>query len=187
MKNIFFMIISSFLPLTLLNLFAEANPSAQPQREAPAGKGLESYSLPSGNITEDDIPRIKTVIQQVLNKISESRKSSKKRSDYQAIKSGILTFQDWLKVQGCVNRASSPYDLEATDKYPENIFVPYPGQLPLDIVFKMERDMKQYRLMIFVSAVDFLDFGSLVENKSIGGVPALKNWPSSYMETRPKI
>ncbi len=46
---------------------------------------------------------------------------------------------------------------------------------------------KQHRLMIFVSAVDFLSFGSLVENKSVGGVPILKNWPSSYLEVRPRI
>jgi hypothetical protein len=46
---------------------------------------------------------------------------------------------------------------------------------------------KQHRLMVFVSPIDLLDFGSLVENKSIGGVPALKNWPSEYLEARPRI
>lgn len=144
--------------------------------------------MPAGPITEKDMPRIKAVIQQVLSKISESKKSSGKRSDYQAIKSVILTFQDWLKLQGCVSQASTTYDLEATDKYSENIFVPYPGQLPFDIVFKMGGDTKkQHRLMVFVSPIDLLDFGSLVENKSIGGVPALKNWPSEYLEARPRI
>jgi hypothetical protein len=194
MKNLFFMAVSSFLPFTLLNLFSESNSAlaqpqtGQPQRGAPTGQGLEAYSLPAGPITEKDMPRIKAVIQQVLSKISESKKSSGKRSDYQAIKSVILTFQDWLKLQGCVSQASTTYDLEATDKYSENIFVPYPGQLPFDIVFKMGGDTKkQHRLMVFVSPIDLLDFGSLVENKSIGGVPALKNWPSEYLEARPRI
>jgi hypothetical protein len=149
---------------------------------------LEAYSLPAGPVTESDIPRIKTVIQQALSKISESKKSAGKRPDYQTIKSGILIFQDWLNRQGCISHASTTYDLEATDKYSENIFAVYPGQLPFDIVFKMGGDVKkQYRLLIFVSTVDLLDFASLVENKSLGGVPALKNWPSSYMETRPRI
>jgi hypothetical protein len=165
----------------------------QPQMGQPQGgpspvQGLGTFSLPAGPITENDIPRIKTVIQQALNKISESRKSAGKREDYQTIKSCILTFQEWLKQQGCVSQASTTYDLEATEKYSENIFVPYPGQLPFDIIFKMGGETKkQHRLMIFVSAIDLLDFGSLVENKSIGGVPALKNWPSSYMEINPRI
>ena len=194
MKNLFLIAVSSFLPLTLLNLFAESNSSsaqsqmAQPQRRESSGQGLEAYSLPAGTITENDIPRIKNVIEQVLDKISESKKSAGKRSDYQTIKSGILTFQDWLMRQGCVSEASTTYDLEATDKYSENIFMTYPGQLPFDIVFKMGGDMrKQHRLLIFVSTIDLLDFGSLVENKSIGGVPVLKNWPSAYLETRPRI
>lgn len=188
------MIISSFLPLALLNLFAESNSTlaqpqqGQPQKDAPMSQGLEAYSLPVGAITENDIPRIKTIIQQVLKKISESRKSAGKRSDYQTVKSGVLTFQDWLKRQGCISQASTTYDLEAADKYSENIFMTYPGQLPFDIVFKMGGDLKrQHRLMIFVSTIDLLDFGSLVENKSVGGVPALKNWPSSYMDVRPRI
>jgi hypothetical protein len=204
MKNSLFMIISSFLPLTLLGLSAEGNPAfAQPQGGQPQGgqpqmgqspkgasslQGFEAFSLPSGPIAENDIPGIKTVIQQALSKVSESKKSAGKSSDYQAIKSGILSFQDWLKAQGCVSKASTTYNLEATDKYSENIFMVYPGQLPFDIVFNMGKDIqKQYRLLIFVSTVDFLDFASLVENKSLGGVPALKNWPKSYMDVRPRI
>ena len=219
MKNTLFMIISSFLPLTLLNLFAENNSSfaqpqmgqpqmgqpqggqpqmgqpqmgqpqmRQPQGGASSGQGLEAYSLPAGPITENDMAKIKIIIQEVLGKISESNRSAGKRSDYQTIKSGILTFQDWMNSQGCISKASTTYNLEATDRYSENIFAVYPGQLPFDIVFNMGGDLKkQYRLMIFVSTVDFLDFGSLVENKSVGGVPTLKNWPSSYMEVRPRI
>jgi hypothetical protein len=193
MKNSFFMIISSLLPLAVLRLFAQSNssmaqpPMGQPQGGAPV-QGLGAFSLPPGPIAENDLPRIRTVIQQALDKLSESKKSAGKRSDNQTIRTGMLTFQDWLRQQGCVSQASTTYDLEATDKYSENIFVPSPGQLPIDIVFKMAGDAKkQHRLMIFVSTVDFLKFGSLVENKSIGGVPALKNWPGSYMETRPRI
>ena len=116
------------------------------------------------------------------------RKSAGKRADYQTIKSSILTFQDWLKRQGCISQASTTYDLEATDKYSDNIFFTYPGQLPFDIVFNMGRDMKKpYRLLIFVSTVDLFNFASLVENKSIGGVPALKNWPSVLFGKRPRV
>jgi hypothetical protein len=154
----------------------------QPQKGASSSQGLEAFSLPAGLLTENDIPRIITVIQQALDKISESKKSAGKRSDYQTIKSGILVFQDWLKQQGCISQASSTYDLEAADKYSENIFLPSPGQLPFDIVFKMVGDIKkQYRMLIFVSTVDFLKFASLVENKSLGGVPVPKNWPKNYM------
>ena len=92
MQNLLFMIISSFLPFMLLNLFAERNPSMaqpqtgqpqqgqpqqrQPQRGFSLSQGLEAYSLPTGTITENDMPKIKTIIQQVLGKISESMKSA---------------------------------------------------------------------------------------------------------------
>jgi hypothetical protein len=193
MGNSLLMIISSFLPLTLFSLFAESNSTlaqpqiGQPQRGASLNQDLEAYSLPTGTITENDIPKIKTAIQQVLNKINESGRSSGKRADDQTIKSGTLTFLDWLKRQGCISQASTTYDLEAADKYSDNIFFTYPGQLPFDIVFRMEGDMKKpYRLLIFVTRVDLFNFASLVENKSINGVPALKNWPSSYLEKRPE-
>jgi hypothetical protein len=160
----------------------------QAQGGLSAIQGLEAFSLPVVPITENDMPRIKTVIQEVLKKISESKKSAGKRADYQTVKAVILTFQEWLRKQGCVSQASTTYDFENTDKYSENIFVPYPGQLPFDIVFNMGGETKkQHRLMIFVSVIDLLDFGSLVENKSIGGVPALKNWPGGYLEVHPRI
>lgn len=199
MKNSFLMIVSSFLPLTLLNLFAEGNSvlaqpqegqpqMGQPQRGSSQSQGLETYSLPTEAITENDIPGIKDKIQQVLGKLSESVKTTGERADYQAIKSGILTFQDWLKAQGCISQASTTYDIEATDKYSDNIFMTYPGQLPFDIVFNMGEDNKPYRLLIFVTRADLFTFASLVENKSLGGVPVPKNWPKdtwSYWEDRP--
>ncbi|MDB9822939.1 hypothetical protein OAC89_04485 [Deltaproteobacteria bacterium] len=191
MKNSFFMIISFFLPLTLLNLFAEENSSlaqpqqGQPQRGSSLSQGLEAYSLPTGTITENDVPGIKTVIEQVLNKISEPVKSAGKKADYQTIKSSILTFQDWLKAHGCVSQASTTYDIENTDRYSEHIFFTYPGQLPFDIIFNMGEDMKKpYRLLIFIDQADLFNFGSLIENKTIDGVPAMKNWPSDYLEKR---
>jgi hypothetical protein len=192
MKNTLFMLISSFLPLGLLNLFAESNSTlAQPQRGSGSSlsQGLEAYSLPAGTITGNDMPRIKAVIQQVLGKISESEKSAGKRADYQTIKSGIFAFQDWLKRQGCISQASTTYDIETIDKYSENIFITYPGQLPFDIVFNMEGGMKKlYRLLMFVTTVDLFSFASLVENKSSSGVPVPKSWPKdvlSYWTDRP--
>ncbi len=199
MEITLFVIISSFLPLALLNLFAESNSSmaqpqqgqpqmGQPQRGTSPTQGLEAYSLPTGTITENDIPKIKTVIEQILGKISESKKSAGKRADNQAIRSGIITFQEWLKRQGCISQVSTNYDIETTDKYSDNIFFTYPGQLPFDIVFNMAGDIKKpYRLLIFITRADLLNLASLVENTSINGVPALKNWPSSYLEKRPEI
>lgn len=196
MKNTLFMIFSSFLPLAILKLFAQSNSSlaqpqqgqpqmGQPQRGSSLSQGLEAYSLPAGSITENDVPGIKTVIEQVLNKISETVKTAGRKSDNQTIKSSILTFQDWLKAQGCVSQASTSYDIENADRYSDNIFFTYPGQLPFDIIFNMGEDMeKPYRLLIFVTPADLFNFGSLVENKTIDGVPALKNWPSEYLEKR---
>jgi hypothetical protein len=195
-KNSLLMIMSSFLPLAALKLFAQNNSSMaqpqpgqpqqrQPQRDqsqggASPGQGLGTFTLPSGQITENDIPKIKITIQQMLEKLSESKKSAGKRSDNQTIKSGILSFQDWLRQQGCISQASSTYDLEAEDKYSDNIFITSPGQLPIDIVFKMGGGTKQYRMLLFVSPVDFLRFGSLVENR-LEKVPVPQNWPKNYM------
>lgn len=135
------------------------------------------------------MPGIRSKIQQVLSKISESMKSDGKRADYQTIKSGILIFQDWLKRQACISQASTTYDIETHNKYSESIFITYPGQLPFDIVFNMEGDMKKpYRLLIFVTRVDLFNFASLAENNAHLGVPVPKNWPKdtwSYWEDRP--
>ena len=196
MKNFILMAVSSLLPLCLLNLFAERNSAmAQPQQGQPqmgqsqqgqpqrgSSTALGAYSLPAGTITENDMDKIKNTIQQVLAKISESMKSAGKSADYQTLKSGILSFQDWLKGQGCISKASTTYDIETTDKYADTIFITHPGQLSFDIVFNMGVDIKKpYRLLMFVSTADFLRFASLAENKSIAGVPAIKSWPKDVM------
>jgi len=193
MKNILFLIIGSFLPLALLARFAEANSMAQPQIGQPQKgtsqvQGLASFSLPSGTITENDMPKIKAIIPEVLTKINESIKPGGKKVDYQTIKSGIIAFQDWLKGQGCISQASTTYDIENTDKYYDNIFITHPGQLPFDITFNMDGGVKRpYRLLIFASTAELFSFASLVENKSIGGVPVPKSWPKdtlSYWENK---
>lgn len=201
MNNTLFMIISSLLPSTLLNFFAENNRSmAQPQQGQPRmgqqqmgqpdmgsslSQGLKAFSLPSKPITDGDISGVKTIIEQVLDKISEPVKTAGRKSDYQIIKSNIITFQDWLKAQGCISQVSTSYDIGNTDKYPDHIFFTFPGQLPFDIIFNMGKDVKKpYRLLIFVTPAELFNFGSLVENKTIKGVPALKNWPSEYLEKR---
>lgn len=202
MENILFIFMSSFLPLALLNLFADGNSSlAQSQQGRPQGNmpqsgsqgglsrtgsslnGLEIFSLPDGPISEDDVPGIRTIIEAALNKISETVKTAGKKSNNQTIRSSILTFQNWLKAQKCVTQSSSSYDIDDIDKYAENIFFTYPGQVPFDITFNFgEGNKKPYRLLIFVTPADLFNFGSLVENKTINGVPALKNWPSEYLQ-----
>ena len=194
MENLFFIIIS-FMPLALLHLFAERNSAMGPpqmgqlQRGPSLSQNLKAYSLPKGTITQNDMPKIKTIIQQALGNIGESIKTAGQRADNQTIKSGILAFQDWLKAQGCVSQASTTFDIESADNYSENIFMTYPGQLPFDIDFKMEGSaQKPYRLLIFVTTVDLFTFASLVENKSIGGVPVPESWPKdtwSYWRDRP--
>jgi hypothetical protein len=185
MKKIFFTIVISFFLLSGINLFPQGNSlTAQPQMGQPrmaqplntaslTQELLDRYSLPAGTITEDDIPRIKTVIEQVLNKISESLKSAGQagnKSDVRPIMSGILIFQDWLTKQGCVEQASNWY-VEGTDKYHDHIFLNYPGQVPFDILFDMGADIEKkdslYRLLIFVTTVDLLRFASLIENKTV--------------------
>jgi len=152
-------------------------------------QGLEAYSLPAGTITAGDMPEIKAVIQQVLGKISESTTSGGNRADNETIKSCLLTFQDWMRKQGCISQASTTYDIEATDTYPDSIFFTYPGQIPFDIVFDMGEDVqKQHRLLIFVTSYDLFTFASLVENRSLGGVDIPPNWPKdawSYWDDRP--
>ena len=152
-------------------------------------QGLDAYSLPAGTITADDMPKIKTVIEQVLGKISQSGTSAGERADDQTIKSAILAFRDWLGGQGCVSKVSTTYNIEATDTYPDTIFMTFPGQIPFDIVFNMEGEVqKPYRLMMFITPSELFNFGSLVENKSLGGVAVPPNWPKdpwSYWEDRP--
>lgn len=148
---------------------------------------LASYTLPSGQIKASDMPRIQTVIEEVLKEISVSLTTSGQGNlDLDTVKSSIFSFMDWLNRQGCVNNASTTYDIDSADKYAENIFMVYPGQLPFDIVFNMKGDVNpQYRLLIFVSRVDLLSFGNLMENTSLAGIPVPEPWPSGYMEKRP--
>ena len=179
MKKIFFIVIISIFLFTVLNLFKRNNSlAAQPQMARPQSSTsliqelLETYSLPAGTVTENDIPRIKTVIQEVLTKISESVKAfgqAENKADVRPIMSGILIFQDWLTRQGCVKQASNWY-VKAVDEYDDEIFIPYPGEVPVDILFNMEgletRD-SLYRLLIYVTTVDLLRFASFNENKTI--------------------
>jgi len=154
-----------------------------------ASQELASYKLPTGQIKGSDMPRIQAVMEEVLKKISTSRAASGQGGSYldlDTVKSSILRFMDWMNRQGCVQKASTTYDIDATDGYGENIFAVYPGQLPFDIVFNMGGDVNpQYRLMIFVSRVDLLSFGNLMENTSLAGIPVPEPWPKAYLEKRP--
>lgn len=175
MKKLFLIILISLFVLSGVNLFAEDNSSITQPKWAPffTQELLKVYPLPARPITENDIPGIKTVIQQVLNEISESIKSAeqaKNKADVRPIMLGILIFQDWLRQQGCVKQASNWY-VEAIDKYSDHIFRPYPGEVPFDIVFNMGKNVEPkdslYRLLISVTTVDLLSFASLIENKKV--------------------
>jgi hypothetical protein len=196
MKKIFFMIIISFFLSSGLCLFPQGNSlMAQVQMAQPQSTSsliqelLETYSLPAGPITKNDMPQIKALIQQVIDKISKSIKASgqaKNRADVRPIMSAILFFQDWLTRQGCVKQASNWY-VKAIDNYDDDIFISYPGQVPFDILFNMgenvETEDSLYRLMIFVNTVDLLSFASLAENKTIIIWPSY--WPVPYLVPSP--
>ena len=175
MKRLFVMIIFSIFLWTGVNLFAADNSLTVQPKWAPffTQELLKAYSLPAGPITESDIPRIKTVIQQVLNEISESVMSAdiaKNKEDVQPIMLGILIFEDWLKKQACVKQESNWY-VKTIDKYSDEMFRPYPGEVPFDIVFNMGKDVEPkdslYRLLVTVTTVDLLKFASLIENKKV--------------------
>ncbi len=161
----------------------------QGQNTPALAQKLSKYVLPSRAVTDSDIAGIKTMIAAVCVEISGSIKSAGQKVDNDALKSGILGFQDWLKKQGCIEKASTRYDIESTDKYAGQIFFTYPGTLPFDIDFKMAGSVKKpYRLLLYVTKVDLFTLASLVENKSLAGVPVPKGWPKnpwSYWTDRP--
>jgi hypothetical protein len=151
-------------------------------------QGLGAYALPADAVSENDMAEINTRIEQVLVKISESATSSGNRMDYETIRSGLLSFQEWLRSQGCVAGVSSSYDIEDTGLYDESIFVTHPGQMPFDIVFRMAGGAEQaYRLLLFVTAYDLFNFGSLVKNNAKEEVFIPERWPEdapAFWESR---
>ena len=175
MIKISFIILISLFILAVVNLFAEDNSLTAQPTWTPffTQELLEAYSLPAAPITENDIPGIQNVIQEVLREINESIKSAdlaKNKADVQPIILGICIFQDWLRGQECVDKVSNWY-VEAIDKYDEEMFRFYPGEAPFDIVFDMGEDVKAqdslYRIMIFVTTVDLLRFASIIENRKV--------------------
>ena len=160
----------------------------QAQGAASLAPKLAKYVLPSRPVTDSDMPGIKTMIDAVCGEISTSIKSAGQKVDDQVIKSGVLGFQDWLKKQKCVDKVSSPYNIESADKYAAEIFATFPGTLPFHFEFKMAGNAnKPYRLLLFITKVDLFSLASLVENKTINGVPVPKDWPEnpwSYWNNR---
>jgi len=153
----------------------------QPAQAVPTlAQKLAKYVLPSRPVTDSDMPGIKAMIDAVCGEISTSIKSAGQKVDDEAIKSGVLGFQDWLKKQGCVTQVTSPYDVDSADKYAGEIFATYPGMLPFHFEFKMAGNVtKPYRLLLFITKVDMFSLASLVENKTINGVPVPKDWPEN--------
>ena len=160
----------------------------QAQGAASLAPKLAKYALPTGPVTDNGIPGIKATIDAVCAEISTSIKSAGKKVDDEAIKSGVLGFQDWLKKQKCVEKVTSPYDVDSADKYAAQIFATFPGTLPFHFEFKVDGNgTKPYRLLLFITKADLFSLASLVENKTINGVPVPKDWPEnpwSYWNNR---
>ena len=168
MKSLFFRIIFSFFLFVVFNsLTQNYSLMAQPQSQDNLLQELQAFSLPAGTITKSDIPPIKTVIQQVLKKISENKKSAgqtRENSEVKPFVSGILIFQDWLKEQGCVDEVSIPY-VQPSGEYLSVVFKSYPGEVPINIFFNTGTEQtEQYRLLVYVSPTDIIKFASLIEN-----------------------
>jgi hypothetical protein len=149
---------------------------------------MNSFELPGGTVSEDDMPGIQARIEQVLAHLKESAAPAGSRADYPAIRSNLLAFQAWLRAQECVASASSSYDIENTNRYDDGIFITHPGQLPFDIVFKMEGGTEQaWGLLLFVTTYDLFDFGSLVKNNAKEAVFIPQKWPEdapAFWESR---
>ena len=156
-------------------------PGGQRGQAAPDfSQKLAKIALPSGTVTDKDMPAIEAVIDHACSEISTSIKSAGQKVDYEVIKSGLLAFQDWLKKQECVRQASTRYDIQSTEKYTDQIFFTYPGTLPFDIDFRMAGNTKKpYRLLLFITKADLFNVASLVENTTIDGVPVPKDWPNN--------
>ena len=129
---------------------------------------LETFSLPAEPIKDSDIPQIKTVIQQVVSKITETIKGQQRSalaSDFQPIMSGVNYFKNWLTQQKCVQQVTIPY-MEIPERFSSLIFISFPGQIPINIVFKMEdKKTAEYRMLLFASTTDILRYASFIENK----------------------
>jgi hypothetical protein len=134
------------------------------------------------------MPGVQARMAEVLLKISGSATEGGKRADYQTIRSNLLIFQDWLKAQECVSDVSTSYDIENTGLYDEGIFIPHPGQLPFDIVFKTDGGKDEaWRLLLFVTTYDLFNFGSLVRNNAKEAVFIPERWPEdapAFWESR---
>lgn len=135
---------------------------------------LQNFSLPAGALTEKDLPRVQAVIQQVVKNISESIKTGQQSiagSDGHLIVSGIRILKTWLAEQACIRKVTFPY--EDPGKYSNDflldyIFLSYPGQIPVNIVFNTEFEKTAgYRLLLFVNPVDLLKFASFAENSTV--------------------
>lgn len=182
--NPFFTFYSALMAQPQMDPFQTAQPGG-----GGSNQGLEGYTLPTGPVTTNDMLRIQTVMAEVMKSISDAMASSRPSGKYlelSAVKEAVTTFMAWLNRQVCIRSASTTYDLAATENYGENIFSVYPGQLPFDIVFDMKTaGDTQYRLMIFVSRVDLLSFGNLMENTSLAGIPVPEPWPMGYLDKKP--
>lgn len=155
-------------------------PRGQAQAAPALAQKLSKYVLPSRPVSESDMAGIKAMIDGVCGEISTAIKSAGQKVDDQAIKSGVLGFRDWLKQQKCIDKVTSPCSIESADKYAAEIFATFPGMLPFHFEFKMAGNAtKPYRLLLFVTKVDLFSLATLVENKTIGGVPVPKDWPEN--------
>lgn len=126
--------------------------------------------MPGEPIADGDVPRIETVIKEVLNKINENEMPTKQNNaDIQPMMSGMVVFKDWLTQQECVDEVIIPYvrDFEEIGEFTESVFDSYPGEIVSNIMFRTgEESTERYRLIIYISAADGLKFASIIKNNT---------------------
>jgi hypothetical protein len=181
MQRLFSTIVLSFLFLIFSNFSSQHNfvsaqpPSQQPgmiqpqtvqtQKEDQFIQELNKIILQEGVILESEIPQIKIKIQQAIVKISESiKKQNGTRQDIPPMISGVIILKNWLIQQKCIKEISIPLVADSGD-YSSIIFNSFPGEVPISIIFdtKTEKAIK-YRLLVYVSTKDIIQFASFVED-----------------------
>jgi len=153
-----------------LNASLRKSLSAAAQADNPVRKELDELSLPSEPIAESDLPKVESVIQQALGRISgqlgyihktmERLDGYRLKTKQQALVAGLFYFEAWLRRQACVCQVSLPL-MESSGNYAVVLFTSFPGQIPIEIVFHTQgKDTKAYGLSVYV-AEDSLEFAGL--------------------------
>lgn len=140
---------------------------------------LNRLSLPDKPVTKDELPQIKSIIQQALELISEHIELLQKNQTFRAkvfmlgkmekgisqppLIEGLFCFRDWLNRQKCVYQTSFPL-IETSGRYAAKILTSCPGQVPLSVSLDIkDQKPEKYDLVLLTGPVS-LRFLHLTES-----------------------